>query len=754
MSKALGSLLALLFLALQTLHAAGPGKTIIVLDASGSMWGQIEGKAKIEIARETIGGLLKTLDPDLELGLMAYGHRREGDCADIELLIPPAKVDREAFLGVVMEILPRGKTPLTDSVRQAAEFLAYTEEKANVILVSDGIENCGGDICALAEQLEKQGVDFTSHVVAFDLAAKDARTMECLSSKTGGRFLAAQDAAGLKDALEMAVKAVTEAAPPEPPAEEERPPATIEAPAKVTAGKRFEVTWKCEKPAENDFITIVPKDTKEREWGNFTYVSRGNPVEVLAPIQAGPCEVRYLAGRTRETLARVDILVEPVRATVGGPAEVTAGSAFTATWTGPDNAGDYITIVAKDAREGRYGKYAYTKNGKEAELRAPVAAGDYELRYVTGQKAITLARADIRVVAAQATVKARAEAVAGSKVSVEWTGPGNQGDYITIVPKGSGPRVYKSYSYTKGHDSPLEVKAAIEPGDYEVRYVTGQKATVLASAPITLVKAEVAVSAPDEVTAGSPFEAEWTGPGNQGDYITIVKKGAKEGSYNHYAYARTGTPTVTLNAIEEAGDCEVRYVAGQGGKTLAATDIRLTAAAVELKAPAEVVAGGSAEVAWSQAINPRDFITIVMKDAKKGDYGHYVYAKQQSPQEITAPETPGEGEVRYVTGKGKTTLASLPIRILEAKATVSVSPTVAAGQPFEVKWTGPGNARDYLTIVPKGAGNKERGSITYARGKQAGELNAPKEAGDYEVRYMTGKLRKILASQPVTVVAE
>ena len=54
-------------------------RAILVLDASGSMWGQIDGTAKITIAQEVIGGLLETLPADQELGLTAYGHRRNGD---------------------------------------------------------------------------------------------------------------------------------------------------------------------------------------------------------------------------------------------------------------------------------------------------------------------------------------------------------------------------------------------------------------------------------------------------------------------------------------------------------------------------------------------------------------------------------------------------------------------------------------------------------------------------------------------------
>ena len=64
-------------------------RAIIVLDASGSMWGQIDGKPKVDIARETLRTVLQSVPADMELGLMAYGHREKGSCEDIELVVPP-----------------------------------------------------------------------------------------------------------------------------------------------------------------------------------------------------------------------------------------------------------------------------------------------------------------------------------------------------------------------------------------------------------------------------------------------------------------------------------------------------------------------------------------------------------------------------------------------------------------------------------------------------------------------------------------
>ena len=208
---------------------AEPGTTMLVLDASGSMWGQIQGRTKIEIAREAVGNMLKAWPRNQQLGLMAYGHRSKGNCADIEVLRQPAALDAAAVQQTVNALQPKGMTPISASVRMAAEQLKFTERKATVILVSDGEETCQADPCALGAELEKLGVDFTAHVVGFDLPEGKARAqLQCLAKATGGRYVEARDAAELNKALGQIAQAepvpAVVAAAPAKPAENLKPP--------------------------------------------------------------------------------------------------------------------------------------------------------------------------------------------------------------------------------------------------------------------------------------------------------------------------------------------------------------------------------------------------------------------------------------------------------------------------------------------------------------------------------------------------
>lgn len=206
---------------------------ILILDASGSMKGRVQGRTKWDVARETVGKVLNELPPDREIGLMAYGHKG-GKCNDIELLTPPAKGAGPAIIQRIGSLQPRGETPLTESVRQAAKALKYQDKPATVVIVTDGIESCKGDPCALARDLATDGIDFTAHVIGFGLSEKEGAAVACLAQNTGGLYIAANDADQLKDALQ---KTVVEAPVdvPDPQPKPAPPPAPAPAPAPVVA---------------------------------------------------------------------------------------------------------------------------------------------------------------------------------------------------------------------------------------------------------------------------------------------------------------------------------------------------------------------------------------------------------------------------------------------------------------------------------------------------------------------------------------
>ncbi len=181
--------------------AVATERAIIVFDASGSMWGQIDGKTKLEIARESLGEVLEAVPEDRELGLVAYGHRRKGRCDDIQMVVPVGSGTVPEITSSANKLNPRGKTPLSASVRMAAEALNYKEQRATVILLTDGLETCNTDPCAVGTELGEIGADFTAHVVGFGLSDEQGAQVACLAENTGGKYVQAKDATELVAAL-------------------------------------------------------------------------------------------------------------------------------------------------------------------------------------------------------------------------------------------------------------------------------------------------------------------------------------------------------------------------------------------------------------------------------------------------------------------------------------------------------------------------------------------------------------------------
>ena len=348
-------------------------------------------------------------------------------------------------------------------------------------------------------------------------------------------------------------------------------------------------------------------------------------------------------------------------ATLAAPAEVRAGASFRVQWTGPDNAGDFVTIVAAGAADAQFGSYRETKEGTQLELVAPVTPGACEVRYVTGRSHAVLARAPLAVTAATATLEAPAEIVLGKPVTIAWTGPDDPGDYVTIVMQGASDAEYGDYQETSRGPT-LTLTAPTTPGAAEVRYVTAQEHRVLARRALRILEATVSLSAPEEALAGATISVAWTGPDNAGDYVTVVAPDAGDADYGNYRETREGSPFALLMPVAQ-GEHELRYVTGQDRRVLARRTIRLVAAEVTLTAPDQIAAGAAFAVEWTGPAHSGDYVTIVPAGADDAAYGSYSDVSAGSPAKLAAPKDPGDAEIRYVAGQGRKVLARRPILV-------------------------------------------------------------------------------------------
>ena len=184
----------------------------IILDASGSMRGKIQGRTKMAIAEETLVKLAGELAKraDLAAAIRVYGHqfhRKEKNCRDSKLEIPFGRIDPARIKALLKRIKPRGYTPLAYSIGQARiDFDCKADRSRTIILITDGLETCDGDPCQVARQMADDGVGVIIHVVGFGLKKGEAAKLKCLTEPSGGLLLEAANAGELIAALNKVVK--------------------------------------------------------------------------------------------------------------------------------------------------------------------------------------------------------------------------------------------------------------------------------------------------------------------------------------------------------------------------------------------------------------------------------------------------------------------------------------------------------------------------------------------------------------------
>ncbi len=181
---------------------------MLVIDHSGSMWGAFDAtrQGKSVVVREAVRAALGKLPPRTRVGLTAFGHRRPGDCADVEIIRPPETLDAERILAPLTQITPRGRGPVGLALREAAKSFPEDNSARRLLLVHDDADNCQVDVCEVAGELSAAGI--VVDVIGVGTKADDTAKMACLPQKTGGRQFTAQTAAQVVSTMEEAVKLV------------------------------------------------------------------------------------------------------------------------------------------------------------------------------------------------------------------------------------------------------------------------------------------------------------------------------------------------------------------------------------------------------------------------------------------------------------------------------------------------------------------------------------------------------------------
>jgi Ca-activated chloride channel homolog len=155
-------------------------RILFIFDASQSMYGKWQSDIKINIAKKLMLNLLDSLSnaPNLELALRVYGHQKPfppQDCNDTRLEVPFSKDNYKEIKNVLKTLIPKGTTPIAFAMEQAGGDFPPCENCRNIIvLITDGIEECDGDPCAVSLALQKKGIVLKPFIIGIGRNFSDA----------------------------------------------------------------------------------------------------------------------------------------------------------------------------------------------------------------------------------------------------------------------------------------------------------------------------------------------------------------------------------------------------------------------------------------------------------------------------------------------------------------------------------------------------------------------------------------------------
>lgn len=186
-------------------------RVLFILDFSNSMNEYLEGRRKVDLMLDTMKSILPNLNPNISVGLRVYGHRMgftPFEACRASALVNPISISNGINIkNSLLDIKPKGMTPITYSLKQAVkyDFLGFSGKK-HIILLTDGGENCDESPCKYVMELIKVRKDVKIDVIAFNIDDEDDLSqLECTSLVTSGKFYNAQTAAELANSLNSTV---------------------------------------------------------------------------------------------------------------------------------------------------------------------------------------------------------------------------------------------------------------------------------------------------------------------------------------------------------------------------------------------------------------------------------------------------------------------------------------------------------------------------------------------------------------------
>ncbi|WP_155922202.1 vWA domain-containing protein [Bacillus sp. EB01] len=191
---------------------------VLVIDSSGSMKAKVGGEAKMALAKKSIEDLAKELPENVNVSLIAFGHKGTGSdadkqksCSAVETMYPLKAYEGAEFANSLKKFNAMGWTPLASSIALANEQLSKEKDENTenfIYVVSDGIETCDGDPVAVAKKAVEDNTNVKINIIGFDVDSEADKQLKQVAEAGGGEYSSVktkQQLAEIKDVWKEAV---------------------------------------------------------------------------------------------------------------------------------------------------------------------------------------------------------------------------------------------------------------------------------------------------------------------------------------------------------------------------------------------------------------------------------------------------------------------------------------------------------------------------------------------------------------------
>lgn len=184
-------------------------RILFIFDASKSMFGHFGGKPKIDIAQRLLSEAVDSLKnmPNVELALRVYGNRSpitsgNQDCEDTHLEVPFGPENVPQLKAILKTTYPKGTTPIARSLEATIDdFTPCSNCRNVVVLITDGIEACDGDPCAIARAMRKNNIFLKPFVIGLGVLEEYKKHFYCI-----GNFYDAKDEKSFRTVLGLVLE--------------------------------------------------------------------------------------------------------------------------------------------------------------------------------------------------------------------------------------------------------------------------------------------------------------------------------------------------------------------------------------------------------------------------------------------------------------------------------------------------------------------------------------------------------------------